>query len=190
LLLNKGRIEAQGNITAVASKYLADQAPAAEGFIDLTGRGDRSGSGEAQIRSIALVAPQGRTATFEFGSSLTLEIEVAVRASLGAASLAVAIATGDGVPTLHMYNGDSGCRWIANPGTYVLSVTLAENRLYPGDYVVHLWLGDQHNRRIDFLLDVARFRIVQTPQSEVLRTLDRTDGLVFERAQWQCTEVS
>jgi lipopolysaccharide transport system ATP-binding protein len=189
ILLNAGRIEAQGDMTAVASTYLGER-DSSEGFADLGGRGDRSGTGDARVRTIELLKGASRTTTFAFGDALTQRITVEVHARNGASMLAIVITSSDGVAVHELLNVNEGCGWAAEPGSYEFQVTIPNLCLYPGTYSVDLWLGDTNSARIDYITEVIKFHVIQTPDSGLVRPLDRANGLVFQRSEWLLTQFS
>jgi lipopolysaccharide transport system ATP-binding protein len=182
ILLDAGKIEAQGSIGEVAAAYL-EQRDSREGVADLTNRGDRSGNGDARVKTVELLKSGTRTATFAFGDSLTQRITVDVQRRIGASMLAIVITSSDGVAVHELWNVNEGCPWVAESGCYRFEVTIPRLCIYPGTYSVDLWLGDNYSGRIDYITEAVKFNVIQTPESK-LRPLDRANGLVFQQSQW------
>jgi lipopolysaccharide transport system ATP-binding protein len=187
ILLNKGRVEAADEIAKIIARYTAEDAGVVAGFADLSKRGDRTGTGDAQFRSIELLRDSERTGVFEFGFDFSVRLEVSVRHDIGSALIAVTIFTASGVAVHEMHNADARYMWRASPGFHTLTVTVPQLRLYPGDYVVDLWMGDSRSSRVDYLRDCARFQVVQTTASGLDRTLDSTGGVMYQPSEWSQT---
>jgi lipopolysaccharide transport system ATP-binding protein len=188
LLLSAGGVDMEGEITAVAAAYLREGITR-EAFVDLSARGDRSGSGEARFSSIALSNGSKPTSTFEFGSDLVQKITVIVHSPAAAALIQIVIVSADGVAVHELLNVHEGCVWKADSGIYEFVVTVPQLRLYPGTYTIDLWLGSRHSARVDYITNAAEFHVVQTANSGLERPLDRADGLVFQSAQWSCRQI-
>jgi lipopolysaccharide transport system ATP-binding protein len=184
ILLGKGRIEAEGPISKIVTQYTADNVGSAEGFTDLSRRGDRSGSADAQFRSIELLSGSTRSSVFEIGAAFTSQLVIDVHRDVGPLTVWINISTADGTPVYELYPSDSGCVWRAAVGKHRFTITIPLLRLYPGAYVIDLWIGDFHSRRIDFIKGAIRFQIVQTINSGLDRTLDRKWGLVNQPSEW------
>lgn len=183
VLLNAGRIEAQGDMTAVAAAYLEERTPS-EGFTDLDGRGDRSGTGAARLQTIELLKGVNRTSVFAVGDALTQRITVEVYRRVGPSLLAIVITSSDGIAVHELWNVNERCPWVAEPGAYEFEVTIPKLCLYPGTYSIDVWLGDANSARVDYITEAIRFHVVQTPESQLVRPLDRANGLVLQRSDW------
>ena len=187
VLLNGGRIEEAGDMASVIATYTADDTRGTEGFSDLSRRAERTGTGDAEFQSIELLSRFGRAGVFEFGSAFRVQFVVDVRKNLRSLSASVIVCTSDGLPVHDMQNRDAHCAWTADAGAHSLIVTVPRLRLYPGDYIVDLWVGNDQNVRVDYVRDAIRFRVVQTPDAGIPRTLDRRNGIVFEASEWSHT---
>ena len=185
ILLNAGAIEHDGKMSAVADAYLTQRFEH-ESFSDLTGRGDRSGSGDALFQSLELTKEGQPCRVFPFGEALTQSIRVSVKRSIGTAYVVAIITSNDGVPVHELWNVNDGCHWVADPGVYTFTLTIDRLLLYPGTYSVDLWLGNRNSARVDYITSAGNFAVVQTPTSGVERPLDRANGLVFQSAHWFC----
>jgi len=183
LLFNAGRIEARGDMTTVAAAYLEERTPS-EGLADLSRRGDRSGTGDARLQKIELLKGVNRTAAFAVGDALTQRITLEVFRRVGTSMLAIVITSSDGIAVHELWNVNERCPWVAEPGVYEFEVTIPKLCLYPGTYSIDVWLGDANSARVDYITEVITFHVVQTPESELERPLDRANGLVLQRSEW------
>jgi lipopolysaccharide transport system ATP-binding protein len=185
ILLNAGAIEYDGKMSVVADVYLTKRFEH-ESFSDLTGRGDRSGSGDAQFQSLELIKDEQPCRVFAFGEALTQRIKVNVKKPIGTAYVVVIITSNDGVPVHELWNINEGCHWVADLGVYTFTLTIDRILLYPGTYSVDLWVGDRNSARVDYIIGAGNFTVIQTPTSGIDRPLDRANGLVFQSAHWVC----
>ena len=189
ILLNAGRIEARGDMTSVAGAYLEERTPS-EGFADLSRRGDRSGTGDARLQTIELLKEGNRTNAFAVGAAFTQRITLEVFRRVGTAMLAIVITSGDGIAVHELWNVNEQCPWVAEPGVYEFEVTIPKLCLYPGTYSLDIWIGDANSARVDYITGAITFHVVQTPDSELERPLDRSNGLVVQRSEWTCNTVA
>lgn len=189
ILLDEGRIELQGDVITVVGRYQSSTIAEA-GYADLSNRGDRSGSGDAQFESIELLNHSGRSSTFAFGSQMSIRTSIGVRKPLGDGHIAIAILSSDGIPVHTLENQNEGIVWQADAGKYLFQVTLEKVHLFPGSYVIDLWMGDFQRSRVDYIKSGIAFQVVQTSESGVAVTLHRRDGLVFTPSTWEYTPIS
>ncbi len=185
ILLDRGALASKGAIATVIAHYVGANTPI-EGYAELADRGDRSGSGDARFLSIETMGDSRRCTTFSFGSELRFHIRIDVKVPLGRGHIAVLIATEEGIPVHGLENFMEGMRWDGTPGQYEVDVTVSKLRLFPGAYLVHLWIGDHHRERVDYLMNAIGFQVVQTRSGGVSLSLDRSNGLVFQESRWSC----
>ena len=183
VLLNEGRLEFQGAMIAVVARYQKGGIEE-NGFADLTNRGDRSGSGDAQFQSVELLKVSVRCSTFAFGGSMTIRTVIKVRNHIGNGHVAVAIVSSDGIPIHTLENSNERMIWPTENGEYLFEITLPKIQLFPGGYVVDLWIGNSQRHRVDYLKSVIGFQVVQTAESDLGLPLQRCDGLVFAQSEW------
>ena len=183
ILLNRGKIKRDGQMAMVADVYLTHRLNSG-GFADLANREDRSGSGEVQFQSIELLVDGEQRRTFAFREPLSQKIRVKVKKRIGAALVQTTIVSSDGVPVCCFMNTDEGCNWLADIGDYEFTITIERLLLYPGTYSIELWLGDRNRYRIDLINEAISFTVYQGTNSELERSLDRANGLVYQSAIW------
>ena len=189
LLLNAGRIEVAGKMSAVADAYLMHRL-GTSARADLSRRGDRRGTAEGRFQSIEILKAGEPSRLFGFGESLTQRIAVRVDKRIGRALLSSTIRSSTGVPIYEFMNPDEGHQWIADVGDYVFTVTMDRILLYPGTYSIDLWLGDKNSVHVDYLLEAITFTVVQNPASGLARRLDQRGGIVFQNALWEFDKIA
>jgi lipopolysaccharide transport system ATP-binding protein len=184
ILLNGGRVELQGEMSMVITRYLRTDL-ADDGYADLRERGDRSGNGDGQFQTVELLTGTARCSTYGFGARLTVRTTIKVNAPLGNANLSITLLTNDGIAVYSLENSNEGIAWPSQPGIYQFDVTLPQIHLFPGSYVIDLWVGNQQRARVDYLKRAITFQIIQTPDSGLPIPLNRRDGLVFVHSEWK-----
>jgi lipopolysaccharide transport system ATP-binding protein len=184
LLLESGKIECQGEMNFVVGRYLQEEIPES-GYTALSNYPDRTGSGDALFESVELLTGTTRCSVIAFGSPLTVRTTVNVRNRIGRAHLAIALLTSDGMPVHTLENANEGMIWSSDIGRYVFDVHVPELCLFPGRYVVDLWIGNGERARVDYVRSVIAFQVVQTPESGPVLPLQRADGVVFARSEWR-----
>ncbi len=184
ILLNAGRVEYHGDMSAVAARYLQQSVPI-DANANLAERGDRSGSGDAQFLSIELRSGDERRSTFTLGTAFTVRLVIRVDRPIGNGQIAVVIVTDDGVPVHDLENTNEHFTWPSAPGTYEFTITVPRLLLFPGTYRIDLWLGDNQRSRVDYLRRAIDFQVIQTVESGPPVALARRDGLVFVNSVWE-----
>jgi lipopolysaccharide transport system ATP-binding protein len=184
ILLNCGKIKRDGQMATVADVYLTHRLNSG-GFADLAKREDRSGSGEIQFQSIELLVDGEQRRTFAFREPLSQKIRIKVKERIGAALVQTSIVSSDGVQVCCFMNTDERCDWFADIGDYEFTVTIERLLLYPGTYSIELWVGDRNKCRIDFITEAISFTVYQGPNSDLERSLDQANGLVYQSAIWK-----
>jgi lipopolysaccharide transport system ATP-binding protein len=188
ILLSAGRVEAYGDASEVVHQYLCDGAQISDGTVDLSQRNDRSGSGRAQFRSIEITQNSHVSNKLAFGAAIAINLTVEVREFVGPASVAVVITTAEGSPVHDLWNDEHP--WSGEIGLHEFEIVVPNFRLYPGDYIVNLWMGDSGSERIDYVQSAAKFEVVQTSESGVSRRLCQTNGVVYQEARWSSKRLA
>jgi lipopolysaccharide transport system ATP-binding protein len=183
ILLDGGRIEYEGAMPAVADTYVKMHVNTGS-FADLSLRGDRTGSGDAQFASIELLSDGVPSRTFVVGKPFTQKIRVHVKDPFGPGVVHSHILTSDGIPVLEFYSNNSGNKWSAPPGVSEFTIDIERMMLYPGTYSINLWIGGTASVRVDYITEAISFNVIQTEESRVNHTMDRSEGLVHQPARW------
>lgn len=121
---------------------------------------------------------------------MTVRTVLRVNTAIGGAHVAVLILTTDGTPVHGFENLVEGRPWRPEPGPHAVSVTIPRIALYPGDYVIDLWISDDQRSRVDYLNKAISFRVIQTADSRLGLPLSRSNGLVYANSQWRFSKVN
>jgi lipopolysaccharide transport system ATP-binding protein len=184
ILLNEGYIEDIGNVPSVIATYVNEDA-SSDGFTDLAKRGDRSGMGGATFNWIELISEEGTTSTFEFGQLLKVRVALEVTKPFDHIQFSLVFYTMDGISVYDISSLDQDISWKPEIGTHQFEITITNLLLYPGAYYVAVWAGDAFSHRIDYIKQAITFHVIQTPESNIERTLRRSDALIFQPSGWQ-----
>ena len=185
ILLNSGAVERDGPMSEVTDCYLSTRAYM-YAFSDLTGRTDRSGSGEAMFQSVELLRNGEPCHSFSFGEPLTLRIRIIVKRPIGRTLIQATVLALGGTPVQELVNVNSGGPWVSSIGHYAFTVRIDEILLYPGTYSIDLWVGDiSGTRGTDYIREAIAFEVTQVPGNPLPWPLVQTNGLVFQRSRWR-----
>ena len=178
VLLDHGRIAAQGPTAAVVQQYLSTVSGemASQEWVDLTTR-RRSGSGEARFLSarISAVGPgvAGRPCP-EGPLELTLVIESDAARTIG--SMAVTIETLSGTKLIEADIMSLGESLTLSAGANTVYFRISSLPLNPGVYSVRLWIGYTARTGFDHVPSAFQIEVVRPPVASVPFTA--TGGVV------------
>jgi lipopolysaccharide transport system ATP-binding protein len=183
ILFDGGKMVRSGDVNLVTSLYLSEGIPTA-GDLDLSDRSSHSGSGEARLSQLMIMNGSHQVSTsFVVGDDIVFDISIDVRKQIGTLLMSVDIATSEGLPVYHLRDVDAGFN-LENPSEKSrILVRLKNQKLYPGDYLISLWLGGTDSTRIDYVHNCARFT-VRDGGSVLTRPLMHNLGMVYEVAEW------
>ena len=98
---------------------------------------------------------------------------------------AVQMRTSDGIQLCNMIDVDSGFEIECLRREEVLSIRIADIRLYPGTYHVSLWVGSVTSiETYDHVQDCLSFEIIDGGRL-TSRRLPRSAGLLFLTPEWR-----
>ncbi len=161
VLLDRGRITAEGPADAIVPLYLARASDLAgpETWIDLT-QAARRGDGGVRILAARYVgdpASAGRAAT---GGELEVCCLIESDTARDLRSLAVAISTRTGVKLLSADSLELGETIPVPRGRSVVGIRIAALHLNPGSYLIGLWIGDSAGHAIDYIEEGFELEVV------------------------------
>ena len=97
--------------------------------------------------------------------------------------MSLQITSNEGIPIYHLVAYDAGFE-LSNLGEKaVVRVILKQQKLYPRDYYVNLWLADRAYEAIDRIQNAFKFTVIE---GGVLlnRQIDRSAAVVHEIPEW------
>jgi lipopolysaccharide transport system ATP-binding protein len=190
--LSGGQLAYHGPVDEAINRYLAsatghsnraDLAPGSEG---------RGGTGELRFLSARVLDGSSKPCSqFLHGQDLFIEFQLRGRTNYTKYLGIVLIRTLTGVPALHVPTPPE-FRWPSMEESKTLTVRcrIPDCRLYPGTYVVSLWLGRNAHLEVDSATDVLTFTI--EPGALVRYGFDMSwrHGLYFCDSDWVTVESS
>lgn len=161
ILLDKGKLLADGEVAATISQYLSDKHKIASAVVEFIPRAGANVS----FRRVWITDDQGNLSTdvdvlkpfmigleFQvFNLTTNTEITVVLENSLGVKVLFTSLSDGNNKEFVKL-----------NPGLYQASVWLKDNFLVPDGYVVRLYAHHPNVCVVDAREDVLRFSIAET----------------------------
>jgi lipopolysaccharide transport system ATP-binding protein len=187
VVLDHGSIVYRGGAPDAISHYahlVEDDARSSRDLRDWT---YRSGSRSARILWGSVSGQEGNAhlACLTMGDTLVIQFDVACdpTISLGDLRFSLVISTVSGIRVLHISNEDDNFVFPAAARARV-TVRLPGLPLFPGSYVVSLWVGSPHYDDYDYLRDCLRFDVVQGEAPLRSYKMSWYNGLVYHPSQW------
>jgi hypothetical protein len=103
--------------------------------------------------------------------------------------MSLSIVSSDGTPVYHLVAVDAGFELINIQGEATIRIALRNQKIYPGEYYVNLWLADSSYEAFDRILNAFKFYVVEGG-TIVTRQLDRSSAVVHEIPEWSRIEYS
>ena len=187
VLLDRGRVAADGPIDDVVAKYRAsDSAGDGRGVFNAA---TRRGKGWAQVTDLRLVTPEGcRTGARAADHDVTFELDLAVQpgaaTSLRGLVLELVVSSVDGHPLCSVMNVDDDGVELPDAAACTVRVRLPAPTFVPGVYRVRVFLGIPHLQHVDEIDDAIEFEVM--PPVHPWRPYELTPlrGHMCRRAEW------
>jgi lipopolysaccharide transport system ATP-binding protein len=163
ILMRDGAVAHQGRPEACIDQYLAG-INESKGQTDLReGKECRRGSGDARIVAARLTDTYGVPSDrFECQGELVIEMEIEGVAQIPSFLSTIAIRTRTGITVLHLPSPpDLSWSSINTSGAATVRCRIPQCGLYPGSYVVSLWIGKNAHQELDWVPDALTFSMEQ-----------------------------
>jgi lipopolysaccharide transport system ATP-binding protein len=189
LLLERGRIVADGPITDVVSRYRAADS-AGEG-LGVFNPATRRGTGWAVISDIRLVtAERSRTGSRAADQDLEFEIDLTTgtesRSRLRGLVLELTFSSEEGYPLFSMMNVDDGGVELPDEGMCTVRLRLNAPTFVPGRYRLRAFLGIPYLQHVDEIDDAFEFEVLQPVYPWRPYDLPALRGRVCRSGEWAC----
>jgi lipopolysaccharide transport system ATP-binding protein len=170
ILINGGRIEADGPVDAVIRRYLESSAQH-DGACSFAIEPAKA----AQFTKLGLLTREGdATASFDYRFEITVSAEYVVRQPIPQGLLGIRVSTADGLPIFTSHHVDkldpAAAADALSPGTFRTQITIPSNFLLPGSYVLTAAVVDGNMRLIDMQEDVISFDVGATGSIQARKT--------------------
>ena len=183
ILLENGKISKTGEIGSVVTEYLS--MPAESGDVDLTSIAHRSGNGTARFTRVVTKNSNGKIQdTFTIGDDIIFDFYISGGNLIKSGKMSIQIVSTMGVSVYHLVGQDADFELTGMQKEAVIRVILKQQKLYPGDYQVSLWLADRVYKAMDRIADAFSFSVVEGG-TLVTRKLDRNSAVVHEIPEWK-----
>jgi lipopolysaccharide transport system ATP-binding protein len=189
ILINHGRIEADGPVDSVIRSYL--EASAQHGG---TCNFQLEPAKAAQFTSLTLLTNEGdATASFDVRFDITVEAEYIVRRPVPQGLLGIRVSTADGLPIFTSHHVDkldpsAAAERTLLPGTYKTRITIPPNFLIAGSYLLTAGIVDGSMNLIDLQEDALSFDIRETMRNRTRKA--GVTGVVNVDLSWDIEEMS
>jgi lipopolysaccharide transport system ATP-binding protein len=188
--LSGGRLAYHGPVDETINRYLAT-ATGQSNQADLApGSDGRGGTGELRFLSARVLNDSLQPSSqFLHGQDLFIEFQLRGRTNYTKYLGVVLIRTLTGVPALHIPTPPE-FRWpsIEESNTLTVRCRIPDCRLYPGTYVVSLWLGRNAHLEVDYAADALTFTIEQGSLVRYGFDMSWRQGLYFCDSDWMSVE--
>jgi lipopolysaccharide transport system ATP-binding protein len=187
ILLDGGKIIADGNTSEVVSNYLKPiQEHTTEGESDLRNwPGSRKSPGKIRATHIRTLDKNGNTcSTFNIYDPITFELEIE---NIGKNGFVVSILVNDTQGTLvyQVRSQDSPIDTEHVPSSVTVQMTIPELKIIEKQYTVDIWIGNHFDKMEDFLESAIAFDVINVGQSKLaLRSI------IHETGKWQIVQNS
>jgi lipopolysaccharide transport system ATP-binding protein len=182
VLLREGKISWEGDIRETVSRYLS--VPVAAGDVDLSVVVDRSGNGRARFTRVVTRSDSANVVdTFVIGDDIVFDFSIHSSEFIRSGKMGLQIISSEGISVYLLTAEDAGFELTDLEGESRVRVVLENQKIYPGEYYVNLWMGDSAYEALDRIEHAIMFTVVEGG-TVVRRQLDRSAAVVHEVAKW------
>lgn len=162
ILLNNGVVITEGPVDMVLKKYLESRKMEDGGMVVFTGdEPERFGIKEYALwKSIKLMNQAGEvTDSFVMGDKLKIQLELDIRKPSDDFEIGVGIGNFQEVYSHYLVSPWEGFTSISKKGTNILEVELPQIRLFPGNYIITIWICIRGAYYDDAIHGAINFRV-------------------------------
>ncbi|HEY6329145.1 MAG TPA: Wzt carbohydrate-binding domain-containing protein, partial [Blastocatellia bacterium] len=190
LLLQGGRLAGEGEPTVLVKMYMADR-PAA-GKISLRDWKDRVTNGDGTILDFETCDEIGeQTGAIMFGGGVRFRFTVDFHRRVARPIFGVLIHTAAGEAILDIRSLHSGLRMAPATGRVVLEAAIEQLSLYPGEYTLSPWVGDDSSKLdVDYARHCCTLRVLPAPGVHGDLNLDPRWGKYWVPCSWSVLDPS
>jgi lipopolysaccharide transport system ATP-binding protein len=187
LLLERGRVTADGPIEDVVAKYRASDT-LGEG-LGVFNPAARRGRGWAHFTDVRLVTPDGyRTSARAADEDLVFELDLVTQAGDGARLrglvVELVVSSDDGHPLCSVMNVDDEGAELPDASACTVRVRIPGPTFVPGLYRLRVFLGIPHLQHVDEIDDVLEFEVMPPVYPWRPYELTPLRGHMCRRAEW------
>ena len=185
ILIEEGSLKSSGPSQEIVEQYLTSLSNIPEST-DLRKAKNRRGTGEVRIVEAAVLNREGhQCSTFRYRDDICIEYSLQPVTSSPPLISVVWIKTVTGTPVLHLTNlDDPDSRPFKVRSRVTVRCVIKDCRLYPGNYLVSLWVAPDHHHNTDFVIDALQFRMEQGQLLQRGFDLNWKIGIFHTDSQW------
>lgn len=188
ILINGGRIEADGPVDSVIKRYL-ESSSRHDGACSFPIDPAKA----AQFTRLELLTKEGDVgAAFDYRYEITISAEYVVRQPVPQGLLGIRVSTADGLPIFTSHHVDkldpAAAANALTPGTYRTQITIPSNFLLPGSYILTAAIVDGNMRLIDMHDDAVSFDVGDTGATRARKSSN--NGVVNLDLPWDIQPLS
>ncbi len=191
LLLDRGRLVADGSISEVVARYRSVERSAVD--IGRFNPRARQGTGWARITDIALVDPTGvrvpgvpADADLVFDVTIAMNDAAAAGGSLRGLVVELVICSDQGQPLVSVMNVDDGGVELPATRSCKVRARLTGPTFIPGRYRVNAFVGVPYLEHVDEVPDAFEFDVTAPDYPWRPYELHITRQIVCRKASWEC----
>ena len=185
LLIQGGRIEADGTPQAVIEHYLAGIAVAPAAQHSLTQHPGRRGGSRSYMRELPLMSNGEVASTVRIGESLAVRVTFDTEGNRFSPVLGVMVKSAQGVPLFGINNRIvPGYEFSEVTSRAAITCHFEHVPLMPGTYFVDLYLGDRYQDH-DVVIDAAAFEVTSADVFGSGRLPPPGAGPLVQAAKWE-----
>jgi lipopolysaccharide transport system ATP-binding protein len=192
IVLDSGMIVHLGSVDGGISRYIGSISSGVHARGLGQDQARREGSGEVRFASIELSGMlSGKTSTFLHGEDIAISLELEGSTTYTKYLVVILISTVTGIMVLHVPTpADLRFPTLCHGKRLRVTCNLPDCRLYPGTYVVSLWLGRNEHSTVDYARDVLAFTIEQGRLADYGFDMSWKHGLYFCDSAWSLVDES
>jgi len=185
ILINKGRIEADGNVSAVVEKYMKTVATPAGGYVELCNHRARSSGAVPLLKAVRFLNSKGQTTdTFGAGEAITIALEFDPVIPLEVPHFGIGFEDVFGQRIFCVTTNLSSTPLPPLRQNATVYCQLPELPLIPGSYSLNLSAGTVGQFLLDSLHNAATIQVVPTDFFGTGNLPPARLGAVLVRSHW------
>ena len=172
LLLERGVIRLSGPAKMVVAGYLDRVSTGSD--IDLTGGGHLGPQHQVRLHGLRLLDGAGQpTASYVMNEPFVAQIVVECMKPFVKAEIGLKISSSFGIAIHYLTSSWEGLSVDLQPGLHTFEVRVPRLLVYPGTYLVGLWVLHEPDPSDDYMFDVTSFQVVKGDVNGRRTTIER-----------------
>ncbi len=188
IFLTKGQINFLGDTKEAIQRYAGQNNASISGVADLT---ERYGPQQlATLKSLCLLDSTGNpTDQLQMGQPASFRVEIDFRTAGEGLEIGISISNLYGVSLHYLISNWEDNLVIPHPGSHKIEVQIPSIQLFPGDYLVHIWVKQQGGAYDDAVHEALQFQVEEAQISRQYAYFQRysRNTQVYTPSYWKLT---